>query len=176
VFRSTLAEPRSIVLAGSAGARIGSAARAAGRAAISSGLWAAMRGDYPVTVRTGHSVATLAVSPDPVEAAVALPPNVVAVLAPEGHAKVRGLLSSLQADATVLALPELEVETAARVLRLDPSRSAERISKTEVALAAMSAVAARLGLFPHEALLAAVADEPGAAAAVGAGPGLVVAD
>jgi 2-oxoglutarate/2-oxoacid ferredoxin oxidoreductase subunit beta len=45
------------IIAGAAGQRIGSAAAAFARGAVLSGLWAAQRSDYPVTVRSGYSLA-----------------------------------------------------------------------------------------------------------------------
>jgi pyruvate/2-oxoacid:ferredoxin oxidoreductase beta subunit/Pyruvate/2-oxoacid:ferredoxin oxidoreductase gamma subunit len=172
-FSSSLSAPASLLLAGAAGGRVGSAARTTGQAAITSGLWATLRSDYPVTVKTGHSVATLTVGPDPIEAAVSPEPDAVAVLAPEGLGKVRGLLSRLPASATVLALPDLDVETPATVLRLDPARADERIPRTDLALAAAAALTSLLDLMPLAAL-AETADE-GSQQVVRAAPGLVVA-
>ena len=55
-----------LVIAGSAGGKVRSAARVVGEAAILSGLWAAQQDDYPVTVQTGHSISELIFSPRPI--------------------------------------------------------------------------------------------------------------
>ena len=53
------------MVAGSAGAKVRSAARLVGEAAIRSGLWVTQRDDYPVTVKTGHSISEVVMAPQP---------------------------------------------------------------------------------------------------------------
>lgn len=154
-FGSALGRPCGILLAGAAGGRVGWAARLAGRAAIASGLRASLRTDYPVTVKTGHSLAMLTVSPDPIETVAGSTPAAVAVLAPEGLAKATHVLAGLPEESLVVSLPDLAVATPARVMHLDPAGAAERLVKTETALAAVSGIVATLGLFPVDALVAA---------------------
>jgi 2-oxoglutarate ferredoxin oxidoreductase subunit beta len=62
-FTSDLKRRVSIVIAGSAGGKVRSAARLLGQAATLCGLWAAQRDEYPVTVGTGHSVSDVVLSP-----------------------------------------------------------------------------------------------------------------
>jgi pyruvate/2-oxoacid:ferredoxin oxidoreductase beta subunit len=174
--RSTLERPFALVVAGAAGGKVRSAARHAGRAAIVSGLWAAQRDDYPITVKTGHSVSTLVLSPEPVGHAAVTVPDAVIVLAPEGYGKVRPMIEAMGDRGPVFALDGL-VEGA---VVIDPSRAATRIPRTELALAAVAAAVDRLGLFPVEALADVVARIGGrfaerAATAVAAGPDLVSA-
>ncbi|MCX7875732.1 MAG: thiamine pyrophosphate-dependent enzyme [Melioribacteraceae bacterium] len=63
-FESNLDKPIKIILAGSAGEGIQSAAELFARAAISCNLNVTKKGDYPITVGTGFSVAELIISPN----------------------------------------------------------------------------------------------------------------
>ncbi len=156
-FRAHLNRRHAIVFAGAAGGRVRSAARLAGRAAIASGLWAAQADDYPVTVKTGHSVSTLILSPDPIDHVGVTTPDTIVLLAPEGLAKAQPMLRRMTPAESVFAVGGLgSIDTAAR---LETIEFAERIGKTDLALAAAAAVVAELDLFPVEALQAAAALE-----------------
>jgi 2-oxoglutarate ferredoxin oxidoreductase subunit beta len=149
----------SLLVAGSAGGRVRSGVRLAAQAAIRSGLYAAQADDYPITVRTGHSVSTLVLSPEPLDfAGVDLPDSVV-VLSEDGLAKARPYLPRLDPGATVLALPEVaDLPTPARVVVLDPASAGTRLAKADLGLAAAAAAVELLGLFPTAALIEAAAD------------------
>ena len=92
-FAAGLDRRFELVIAGAAGGKVRSAARTVARAAVLSGLWAAQRDDYPVTVKTGHSLSHLVLSPEPIDhAGSSGRPDAVLVLAEEGARKVAGLL------------------------------------------------------------------------------------
>ena len=63
-FAHSLDRPMSLVVAGSAGGKVRSASRIVALGGIRSGLWAAQRDDYPVTVKSGHSVSELWIAPE----------------------------------------------------------------------------------------------------------------
>ena len=63
LFTSSLEREFRLVIAGSAGGKVRSAAKIAGEAALLAGLWASQADDYPVTVKTGHSISELIFSP-----------------------------------------------------------------------------------------------------------------
>jgi len=164
----------AVLMAGSAGGRVRSAVRLAAQAAIRSGLYAAQADDYPITVRTGHSVSTLVLSPEPLDFAGVDVPDAVVVLSEDGLAKARPYLPRLDRGATVLALPEVaDLETPARLLVLDPAAAGTRLGKADQALAACAAAVEVLGLFPAAALVEAaaasgrLAEELGKAVAAG---------
>jgi len=152
-FPSSLDRRFGLVVAGAAGGRVRSAARLLARAAVLSGLWAAQRDDYPVTVKTGHSVSELVLSPEPIERAGVESPDAVLVLAEEGRRKVAGRAATLSAAGTLVTLPGLAaIETPARRRPLDPSAAATRFAKADLSLVAVAATAVELGLVPPEAL------------------------
>lgn len=63
-FNSNLEKPLQIILAGSAGEGVQSAAELFAKAAIKCNLNVTKKGDYPITVGTGFSVSELILSPD----------------------------------------------------------------------------------------------------------------
>jgi len=151
-----------LVIAGAAGGKVRSAARTVARAAVLSGLWAAQRDDYPVTVKTGHSLSHLVLSPEPIDhAGSSGRPDAVLVLAEEGARKVAGLLARLDRSSRLFVLPAFAaIDSPATTTVLDPGRVAGPVGKTELALFALASVVAHMdrkdagsgGLFPPEAL------------------------
>jgi pyruvate/2-oxoacid:ferredoxin oxidoreductase beta subunit/Pyruvate/2-oxoacid:ferredoxin oxidoreductase gamma subunit len=156
-FPSRLTEPFTLVVAGSAGAKVKSAATTIGVAAIRSGLWASQRDDYPVTVKTGHSIATVVLSPDEQPISTVTIPDALVVLSEEGLRKVGGYLESMTPSHTVFTVPELAdaVHTTAVVRVVDVPVGPGGVPKAARALAVLAAVTQHLDLFPVAALEAA---------------------
>ncbi|MBT8211546.1 MAG: 2-oxoacid:acceptor oxidoreductase family protein, partial [Acidimicrobiia bacterium] len=147
----------SLLIAGSAGAKVRSATRLVAEAAIRSGLWARQRGDYPVTVKTGHSVNHLVISPTEQPALPVTTPDVLVLLSTDGLRKVESNLERLTPSSTVFTVPEFaDIDTRARVVIIDPNATGERIPKTNHALVVLAAAATSLGI-PIDALYAAAA-------------------
>ena len=152
---------RSVVVAGSAGGKVRSAARLVGEAAIRSGLWAVQRDDYPVTVQTGHSISQLVLSPTEQPLVTVPVPDILVVLTAEGLRRVAPTLARMGADDVVVTVPELgEIETAARLLVVDPAADGPQVRRATLALVMLAAAVARLDLLPVEALRAAAAAGP----------------
>lgn len=150
-FRSALDRRFRLVVAGAAGGRVRSGTRRVARAAVLSGLWASQRDDYPVTVKTGHSMSQLVLGPLPVGYAGVERPDAVLVLSPEGRRAVLPLLARMDGEGVVYHLPDVgELPTAARLRPLDVEAG-----KAKLTLAALAAVVADLDLLPAEALEAA---------------------
>ncbi len=152
-FRADLSGPVKIVVAGSAGGKVRSAVRLVGEAAIMSGLFATQRDDYPITVKTGHSLSELIVAPEPIDYTGIERPDTLLILSEEGLQKSRSYLAAMEAGDLVVAMPDLgDIETAARVEILAP---ATKIGRAEAAVVAMTALVVGRGLLPVEALRAA---------------------
>jgi len=161
------------VIAGAAGQKIGTAAAAFARGAVLSGLWATQRDDYPVTVRSGHSLSEVILSPQEIRYLGISKPDIMVVLFEEGLKKVRPRLEQLgQADRLYINAGLLPVETGAQVVPLD-LRGKGR--KKHWSLMAMAAVLRHSGIYPLEAFKEAVglnrafAEENLAAVAAGEG-------
>lgn len=173
-FTSGLEAPQAWLLAGAAGKRIGTAGTALATGAIRSGLWAAQRSDYPVTVRSGHSLAEVVLGPDPVSSMTGGEPSVILDLFPEGHRVVAGRITDLAGSSgrpapriyRAAGIPAVGTGLRVRELDLATVPGHER-RKERWALMAVAVALRDTGAYPVEALLASV-DEEGRAAVAAA--------
>lgn len=160
-FEAALDRPFRIVIAGSAGAKVRSTARLVAEASVLSGLHATQRDDYPITVKTGHSIAELVLSPRPIEYTGIVRPDALILLSDDGAAKVGRQLAAMTADDLVFALPELaDVKTAARIVVIDPDDAPMRLLSSRIALYVVARALRHLGVLPPEALEAAATLRP----------------
>jgi len=156
--RSTLDRRYTLLVAGSAGGRVRSGVRLTAQAAIRSGLYAAQADDYPITVRSGHSLSTLVLSPEPLDFAGVGVPDALVILSEDGLAKAKALLPRLSPESLVMAFPDVAaLETPARLVVLDPAAASTRLARADHGLAACAAAVLLLGLFPTAALVEAAA-------------------
>jgi pyruvate/2-oxoacid:ferredoxin oxidoreductase beta subunit len=157
-FTSDLDGSLSVVVAGSAGAKVRSAARVYGEAAIRSGLWVTQRDDYPVTVKTGHSVSQVVLSREEMPPVAVTIPNVVVLVSGDGLRKVGGMLEAMDSDQLVVTVPEFsDVKTGAELVAIDLAAWDERVPKRQLALILLAAAAVRTAVVPLDALRAAAA-------------------
>ena len=92
-FESHISDKMGFVLAGSAGGGVQSAAILLAQAGMLSGLYATMKGEYPVTVGTGFSVAEVILSREPINYTGLEEPNVMIVVSNDGLQKVKSRIS-----------------------------------------------------------------------------------
>ena len=119
-FTSELDKPIRIVLAGAAGQKVVSAGNLLASAATLSGLWTSRRADFPITIQTGFSVAEIVISPEPVLYSGIIKPDVAALIAPEGKAKIARLTKAMEAEDTIYFVDGLgDVDSSANQLPLD---------------------------------------------------------
>jgi pyruvate/2-oxoacid:ferredoxin oxidoreductase beta subunit/Pyruvate/2-oxoacid:ferredoxin oxidoreductase gamma subunit len=152
-YSSSLQSRRSLVFAGAAGTRIGFGAASFARGAVLSGLWATQRHDYPITVKTGHSVAEVVLGREEILFPGIEKPDVLMVLFPEGLAKVRSRLDQLNAEDTVLVHTKLlPVDTKARTMALDFSQAGKFANKKPYwATMAIGEMLRHMDLYPLDA-------------------------
>lgn len=156
-FSHALEARTGLLMAGSAGGKVKSAAGLLAQAALMSGLHASQQDDYPVTIKTGHSVSTLVLDPKPIRYGGVSEPGTVILLAPEGVARVRGQLATFSEGVRVYADSSLNLPpTQARVTRVDTADLRKHAGKENVALALAAKALQDSGLLSVEALRAAV--------------------
>ena len=127
-----------------------------------SGLWAAQRDDYPITVKTGHSIAELIFSPREIDYTGINRPDAMILLSRDGVSKVGRQLAAMQAEDRVFAVPDVAgVKTQATVRVIDPAQAPTRLGSGQVSLYSVAFALKELGVFPVEALEAAAALRPG---------------
>ncbi len=146
-----------IVIAGSAGQKIRSTATLFAEGAIFAGLSATQKDDYPITVKTGHSVAEIIVSPERIDYTGIDSPDFFVVLSAEGLARVRARIEKLAPGCVVYAEQTLELpKTGAQVRRLPFAELGRRVGRLCVATAALAALLEHSRIFPVEAFATAV--------------------
>jgi len=163
-FTAALDRRFHFVVAGSAGDRVRSAVRQLARAGVLSGLWASQRDDYPVTVKSGHSLSELILSPEPIDYTGIRRPDALLLLSEIGYRKAAGRLARMGEGGVVFALSglgELEVPAGVRLERIDPESWPRGLRKTHLALMVLARAVETLGLVPPEALLESVRRGPG---------------
>ncbi len=155
-FESSLSRPFRLLVAGSAGGKVKSAARLVGEAALLSGLWAAQRDDYPITVMTGHSIAEIVLSPREIDYTGITRPDAMILLSQEGAAKVGPQLAAMTPQNLVFAMSDVgDLKTSATLHVIDVAKIPSRLGKGGVALFCIAHALRELRVFPIEALEAA---------------------
>jgi 2-oxoglutarate ferredoxin oxidoreductase subunit beta len=161
-FSHNLNEQKSIILSGAAGTKISSTATIFSKGAMRSGLWVTQRDDYPVTVKTGHSISEIIVSPTKIKSTAVHLPDVLLVLFPEGLEKSRSLISQLNEENTLIMSTDLPaIKSKARKIILDFSSVDKSSLKKEYrGIMAINQVLKILKFYPQEALINAIKTIP----------------
>jgi pyruvate/2-oxoacid:ferredoxin oxidoreductase beta subunit/Pyruvate/2-oxoacid:ferredoxin oxidoreductase gamma subunit len=156
IFPHRLVCPIGIVIAGSAGERVQTAAAILCQAAIFSDLCCTQKNDYPVTVGSGFSLSEVALSPEPILYTGSERPDAVVIASPDGLREVqsRGDLERLASGGIVIADESVAAEPpGGRTLRLPLRRT---LSPQMAALGGVIALVERTGILDKEALLRAL--------------------
>lgn len=160
-FTSPLERRTRLVLAGSAGAKVRTAASLLARAAIRSDLWVTQRDDYPITVKTGHSIAELILDREPIEYTGITRPDGLVLMSADGLAKSKGHLARMGPEDHVFTTPDrADLVTDAQITVLDPA--AAKVGRNELSLFLAAAAALRMGVLSLDALRATIEAGPAA--------------
>ncbi|WP_457609999.1 thiamine pyrophosphate-dependent enzyme [Lutibacter sp.] len=149
-FNSKIKDSIGIVIAGSAGGGIQSAAKMLAQAAILSGLYATMKGEYPITVGTGFSVAEVILSKKPIYFTGLEKPNAVLVVTEDGWNKVKNRITD---DSKVYV--DAKVNSNNSFIAKDFLKAG---GKKGAALSAVSYWVKESGVFPIQALIKVTED------------------
>jgi len=93
LFGNNLDGRIGILIAGSAGGGVQSAAQQLAQAGILAGLHSTMKGEYPITVGTGFSIAEVILSKDPIHYTGLEKSDVALIITEDGFKKVKDLLA-----------------------------------------------------------------------------------
>ncbi len=150
---SSLRIPLKIMLGGSAGGRVQSAAGTFVKAAMSAGLHVTKKGRYPVTVGTGFSIAQIIVSPTPILYHGITVPDVAVIVSSDGLNYCRGILGRMTGG-TLYVDGELDVPgTGAEIMRCDFGKTA---GAKQAALYALLFLLSQRKIFPLDAMRDAI--------------------
>ncbi len=151
-YANVVAEQTGIVIAGSAGQKIRSAAGLFAQAGMFAHLKVTQKDDYPITVMTGHSVTEIILSPERIDYTAIESPDYFVVISEEGLKKARGRLEKLAGSATLYAEESLKLPaTDAKVIRLPFVATAKKVNRLSVGIVALAAMLQDSGLFPLDA-------------------------
>jgi len=152
-YTHALTGQTGIVIAGSAGQKVRSAAGLLARAGMFANLEATQKDDYPITVMTGHSVTEIILSPERIDYTAIDAPDYFVVVSADGVKKTRGRIATLAGSATLYAEESLELPaTDAKVIRLPFVATAKRVNRLSIGVVALAAMLRDSGLFPLDAL------------------------
>lgn len=157
-YENNLDQRLGIVMAGAAGKKINSAANLFCRGAVLSGLWATQRNDYPVTVKSGHSVSEVILAPQEVGYFGIRKPEVMLLLFKEGMAAVRSQLAEMtEMDTLFINSDLLPLQTRASVVPIDFKKADRWANKKEYwAIIALARLLVEREIFPLLAFKEAV--------------------
>ncbi len=125
--RAQLEKALHLVVAGTAGERVQSAAGLLCRAALAVGLYSTQKNDNPITQGTGFSLAEVCLSPQPIEYTGMESPDVIVIASGDGWKELVANGTMARCHDGTLILLEGEVEAspgAGRVVRLPLRREA----------------------------------------------------
>jgi len=143
MFASSLDRQIGIVIAGSAGQKVKSAATMLARAGVISGLDATQKDDYPITVMTGHSLSEINLSPTPIEYTAIDDPDYFVVISEEGLKKTKKWIGRLSEACVLYGDESLSIPgTRARVRRLPLAKLSKEAGKLSLSTAAVAAIVA----------------------------------
>lgn len=146
-YRSNIKERLGLLIAGSAGGGIQSAARLIANAGILSGLHVTMKGEYPITVGTGFSAAEVILSRDKIHYTGLEHPDVVVAATEDGLVKAR---SRIHAHTILVLDSKLKEEAFPNAVYGDFQKEA---GKQGAALSAAARWLVQEGVLQVEALL-----------------------
>jgi len=148
-FPANIDDRIGVVIAGSAGGGVQSAAVMLAQAGILAGLHATMKGEYPITVGTGFSVAEVILSKEPINYTGLEKPDAMLIVTDDGWNKVKDRVAS---NSKVLL--DLKIKTEKQQ---DAKAFFKVAGKKGAALSAVSYWIQETGVFPIAALEKVVA-------------------
>jgi len=159
-FRAALDREVHLVVAGSAGERIQSAASLLCRTALAAGLYSTQKNDNPVTQGTGFSLAEVCLSPQPIEYTGMESPDVILAVSPEGWNELRANGTLARCRPETLLLTDAALDASSVPGRAVPLPLRSRATPKRAALAAIAAWLEETAILPEEAWEATLASLP----------------
>jgi len=127
--------------------------------AVLSGLWATQRNDYPVTVKSGHSVSEVILSEKRTQFASIEKPDLMIVLSSEGLNKAEKQITSLtEHDVLWVNSCLMPISSRARIVTVAFERTGKR--KEFWSVMCLAQMLREMNIYPLEALKEAISLRP----------------
>lgn len=157
LFSQTLKERCEILFLGAAGQRINTAGEIICLSAMTAGMQATLKNDYPITVLRGHSICEAVLNPEEINFTAIKKPQIIIALSEEGVNRKKLLFSQLNDKTHIISAKGVNLpETSARVSEIN--FSLKSISKSNWALAALAALTTLTPILSIEMLLAGLSN------------------
>lgn len=148
-FNSSINDRYGVVLAGSAGGGIQLAAELLAKAGMLAGLYATMKGEYPVTVGTGFSIAEVILSRKPINYTGLDKPDVIFIMTEDGLDKVKNIMND---DTMIIADDSISLSADT----ISSKSFSKKVGKRSAVLSAISYWISATNVIPKEALIEAI--------------------
>lgn len=143
-FKANIDERYGILLAGSAGGGIQLAAELLAKAGMLAGLHTTMKGEYPVTVGTGFSIAEVILSRKPINYTGLDQPDTIFIMTEDGFSKAKSMIN----DETQVIVDDILNITAKNI---HSKAFSKKVGKRSAVLSAISYWISETNLIPKEA-------------------------
>ena len=119
-----------------------------------SGLYATQKDDYPITVRTGHSIAEVILSPEHIHYTGIDTPDIVLLLSVDGLNQIIRRVPEYPATTRIYAEESLVplLKTQAQIISLPLKTAAKEVGKLAIGPLGFGAILAREQLYPLRGL------------------------
>ena len=152
-FSPTLQKRLEILFLGAAGQRINTAGEILCLSAMTAGMNATLKNDYPITVLRGHSICEAVICPEKINYTGINIPNVIVALSDEGVRRKMSLFSQLDNKAHIISARGITIPaTDARISEIDFKELS--ISPSNWALASLAALAVYTPILSADMLIA----------------------
>ncbi len=156
-FDNSVEKQTGIIIAGSAGQKIKSAATLLAEGGIFAGLTATQKDDYPITVQTGHSVAEIIFSPRRIDYTGIAAPDYFLLISEDGLKRTRARIESLPETCILYTDDLIELpETKAQIIRFPLTEVGKKVGRLSVVISIIAAMLEDSGMYSAEAFAEAI--------------------
>ena len=140
-FSNNVTRQTGIVIAGSAGQKVRSAAGLLAQSSMYSGLSATQKDDYPITIMTGHSVSEIIISPEQINYTAIDTVDYFVLVSEDGLKKTKSRIEKLPSTCTLYVEKSLELpHTDAEIIRLPLIATAKKVNRLSIGILALAAL------------------------------------
>ena len=146
-----------IVIAGSAGQKVRSAAGLLAQSSMCAGLRVTQKVDYPNTVMTGHSVSEIIVSPERINYTAIDTADYFILVSEDGLKNTKSRIEKLPSTCTLYVEKSLDLpHTEAKIIRLPLMATAKKINRLSICFVAIAALVKDSGIISLDAFTEAI--------------------
>ncbi len=156
-FDNNVTRQTGIVIAGSAGQKIRSAAGLLAQSSMCAGLSATQKVDYPNTVMTGHSVSEIIVSPERINYTAIDTVDYFVLVSEDGLKNTKSRIQKLPSTCTLYVEKSLKLpHTEAEIIRLPLMATAKKVNRLSIGIVALAALVKDSGIINLDAFAEAI--------------------